>query len=238
MMPPNQLQNQLQAFGGAMINPVQGNFQPMTSYFSALGNPQPSQHQSSNPPRHQGGKMEKARQIIRSTPYQRRVNSKHKPRASELIKLPNPLPECIEQLTDGGSLYCTCCKLNVNSKAQLKQHLNSTKHKMIELGFVDNNQPGTAPKVGQYRCNKCDVMLNSEAQLMQHLGSLRHQSGGATNSVKSQPSTTSTADNLSPNASGLSPSGSSPNGSPPNHQNCREIIKREITPLNPDNSPL
>ena len=27
------------------------------------------------------------------------VNTKHKPRASELIKLPNPLPDCIEQLT-------------------------------------------------------------------------------------------------------------------------------------------
>jgi len=58
MMPPNQLQNQLQAFGGAMINPMQGNFQPMASYFNAFNNSQPQHQPSSVPRNHQGGKME------------------------------------------------------------------------------------------------------------------------------------------------------------------------------------
>ena len=58
MMPPNQLQNQLQAFGGAMINPVQGNFQPMASYFNAFNNSQQQQQPPSVSRHHQGGKME------------------------------------------------------------------------------------------------------------------------------------------------------------------------------------
>ena len=59
MMPPNQLQNQLQAFGGAMINPVQGNFHPMANYFNAFNNQsQPQQQQPPSVSRHQGGKME------------------------------------------------------------------------------------------------------------------------------------------------------------------------------------
>ena len=42
---------------------------------------------------------------------------------------------------ESDGLYCNTCQVNVNSKAQLKQHMNSTKHKMIEMGLIRKETP-------------------------------------------------------------------------------------------------
>ena len=73
---------------------------------------------------------------------------------------------------ESDGLYCDTCRVNVNSKAQLKQHLNSTKHKMIEMGIIRKEIPPNVARVGQYKCSRCDVMLNSEAQFRVFFGRL------------------------------------------------------------------
>ena len=117
--------------------------------------------------------------------------NKLRPKASENVKLPDPLPECISKMNQTTELYCSICELSVNSQQQLTQHLGSTKHKLVSLGLLP--KPSEDPNIkrvvsvqnyekktyrnfqGQYKCKICDVILNSEAQLVQHLKSLRHQ---------------------------------------------------------------
>ena len=60
------------------------------------------------------------------------------------IRIPSPLPEYIERVkeikkSEGncGELFCATCGLYLNSEQQLKSHVKSTKHKMVELGLID-----------------------------------------------------------------------------------------------------
>merc|ERR1712136_307687 len=116
-----------------------------------------------------------ATHLVQHPAYTQRTN-KLRPKASENIKLPDPLPECIEKMDVGGDLYCPVCELSVNSQQQLTQHLGSTKHKLVSLGLLPKpSEDPNIKRVGQYKCKTCDVILNSEAQLVQHLKSLRHQ---------------------------------------------------------------
>lgn len=78
---------------------------------------------------------------------QRRIPSANKlrPKASENVKLPDPLPECISKMNQTTELYCSICELSVNSQQQLTQHLGSTKHKLVSLGLLP--KPSEDPNI-------------------------------------------------------------------------------------------
>jgi len=40
-------------------------------------------------------------------------------------------------------LFCSVCSLYLNSTQQLKSHIKSTKHKMVELGLIDKKTEQT-----------------------------------------------------------------------------------------------
>ncbi|XP_043939900.1 zinc finger protein 385A isoform X2 [Protopterus annectens] len=93
-------------------------------------------------------------------------------------------------------LYCSVCKVAVNSLSQLEAHNKGTKHKTIlearsglgpiksyprlvlrsngELGFQDPNVQERT-----FHCEICNVKVNSEVQLKQHISSRRHRDGVA-----------------------------------------------------------
>ncbi|KAM5157256.1 zinc finger protein 385D isoform 2-T2 [Mantella aurantiaca] len=93
-------------------------------------------------------------------------------------------------------LYCSLCKVAVNSASQLEAHNSGTKHKtMVEA----RNGSGTIkafPRAGvkgrlliskgntglqnkTFHCEICDVHVNSETQLKQHISSRRHKDRAA-----------------------------------------------------------
>uniref|UniRef100_UPI0035900B05 zinc finger protein 385D-like isoform X2 n=1 Tax=Myxine glutinosa TaxID=7769 RepID=UPI0035900B05 len=89
-------------------------------------------------------------------------------------------------------LYCSLCKVIVNSRSQLEAHNKGSKHKtMIQArdgGGVIKAFPrlGTRPQDPQetiktslqdktFYCETCDVHVNSESQLKQHITSRRHK---------------------------------------------------------------
>ncbi|KAM6977150.1 zinc finger protein 385A [Aplochiton taeniatus] len=95
-------------------------------------------------------------------------------------------------------LYCSLCKVAVNSLSQLEAHNKGTKHKTIlearsGLGPI-KAYPRLGPKpVGEqgggpvdpntqertFHCEICNVRVNSELQLKQHISSRRHRDGVA-----------------------------------------------------------
>jgi hypothetical protein len=85
-----------------------------------------------------------ATHLVQHPAYAQRTN-KLRPKASENIKLPDPLPECISKLNQTTELYCNICELSVNSQQQLTQHLGSTKHKLVSLGLLP--KPSEDPNV-------------------------------------------------------------------------------------------
>ncbi|XP_038566557.1 zinc finger protein 385D [Micropterus salmoides] len=94
-------------------------------------------------------------------------------------------------------LYCSLCKVAVNSASQLEAHNSGTKHKtMLEartgVGSIKSfPRPGvksklaTSPKSSTglqnktFYCETCDVHVNSETQLKQHISSRRHKDRAA-----------------------------------------------------------
>ena len=93
-------------------------------------------------------------------------------------------------------LYCSLCKVAVNSASQLEAHNSGTKHKtMLEArngsgtikafpragvkgkGPVNKGNPGLQNKT--FHCEICDVHVNSETQLKQHISSRRHKDRAA-----------------------------------------------------------
>ncbi|KAK9515367.1 hypothetical protein VZT92_026019 [Zoarces viviparus] len=95
-------------------------------------------------------------------------------------------------------LYCSLCKVAVNSLSQLEAHNKGTKHKTIlearsGLGPI-KAYPRIGPKpIGEqgggpvdpntqertFHCEICNVRVNSELQLKQHISSRRHRDGMA-----------------------------------------------------------
>ncbi|KAG7471861.1 hypothetical protein MATL_G00102580 [Megalops atlanticus] len=95
-------------------------------------------------------------------------------------------------------LYCSLCKVAVNSLSQLEAHNKGTKHKTIlearsGLGPI-KAYPRLGPKLGgeqaggaadpntqerTFHCEICNVRVNSELQLKQHISSRRHRDGVA-----------------------------------------------------------
>ncbi|XP_051921999.1 zinc finger protein 385D isoform X3 [Hippocampus zosterae] len=96
-------------------------------------------------------------------------------------------------------LYCSLCKVAVNSPSQLEAHNSGTKHKtMLEarsgVGSIKSfPRPGIKGKVAPpssskastglqnktFYCETCDVHVNSETQLKQHISSRRHKDRAA-----------------------------------------------------------
>ncbi|NXY83503.1 Z385D protein, partial [Alcedo cyanopectus] len=93
-------------------------------------------------------------------------------------------------------LYCSLCKVAVNSASQLEAHNSGTKHKtMLEArngsgtikafpragvkgkGPVNKGSTGLQNKT--FHCEICDVHVNSETQLKQHISSRRHKDRAA-----------------------------------------------------------
>uniref|UniRef100_A0A3Q3JHV2 C2H2-type domain-containing protein n=1 Tax=Monopterus albus TaxID=43700 RepID=A0A3Q3JHV2_MONAL len=94
-------------------------------------------------------------------------------------------------------LYCSLCKVAVNSASQLEAHNSGTKHKtMLEarsgVGSIKSfPRPGVKSKLAAssksstglqnktFYCETCDVHVNSETQLKQHISSRRHKDRAA-----------------------------------------------------------
>ncbi|XP_044028450.1 zinc finger protein 385D-like isoform X2 [Siniperca chuatsi] len=94
-------------------------------------------------------------------------------------------------------LYCSLCKVAVNSASQLQAHNSGTKHKtMLEARSGDGaikSFPRTGVKAKlaappesstglqnkTFHCKICDVHVNSETQLKQHISSRRHKDRAA-----------------------------------------------------------
>ncbi|CAL8239386.1 unnamed protein product, partial [Gadus morhua 'NCC'] len=96
-------------------------------------------------------------------------------------------------------LYCSLCKVAVNSLSQLEAHNKGTKHKTIQearsglgpikayprLGPRVPGEPGASPnseansEERTFHCEICNVRVNSELQLKQHISSRRHRDGVA-----------------------------------------------------------
>ncbi|XP_034440948.1 zinc finger protein 385A-like isoform X2 [Hippoglossus hippoglossus] len=96
-------------------------------------------------------------------------------------------------------LYCSLCKVAVNSLSQLEAHNKGTKHKTIlearsglgpikayprlglkpspEQGGDLSSDPNTQERT--FHCEICNVRVNSELQLKQHISSRRHRDGVA-----------------------------------------------------------
>ncbi|XP_029445151.1 zinc finger protein 385D isoform X2 [Rhinatrema bivittatum] len=93
-------------------------------------------------------------------------------------------------------LYCSLCKVAVNSASQLEAHNSGTKHKtMMEArngsgtikafprtgikGKGPINKGSTGLQNKTFHCEICDVHVNSETQLKQHISSRRHKDRAA-----------------------------------------------------------
>ncbi|XP_063778275.1 zinc finger protein 385D isoform X2 [Pseudophryne corroboree] len=93
-------------------------------------------------------------------------------------------------------LYCSLCKVAVNSASQLEAHNSGTKHKtMVEArngsgtikafpravvkGRGPINKINTGLQNKTFHCEICDVHVNSETQLKQHISSRRHKDRAA-----------------------------------------------------------
>nr|XP_057909372.1 zinc finger protein 385D isoform X2 [Doryrhamphus excisus] len=94
-------------------------------------------------------------------------------------------------------LYCSLCKVAVNSASQLEAHNSGTKHKtMLEArsgvgsiksfpraGVKGKLAPPSKTSTGlqnkTFYCETCDVHVNSETQLKQHISSRRHKDRAA-----------------------------------------------------------
>ncbi|XP_078249963.1 zinc finger protein 385B isoform X4 [Pogona vitticeps] len=89
-------------------------------------------------------------------------------------------------------LYCSLCKVAVNSLSQLEAHNTGSKHKtMVEARNgagpiksyprpgsrlkTHSNTTGSGLQNKTFHCEICDVHVNSEIQLKQHISSRRHK---------------------------------------------------------------
>eukprot|EP00070_Physeter_catodon_P028586 XP_028335480.1 zinc finger protein 385B isoform X3 [Physeter catodon] len=89
-------------------------------------------------------------------------------------------------------LYCSLCKVAVNSLSQLEAHNTGSKHKtMVEARNgagpiksyprpgsrlkMQNGNKGSGLQNKTFHCEICDVHVNSEIQLKQHISSRRHK---------------------------------------------------------------
>ncbi|KAM4622591.1 zinc finger protein 385C isoform 2-T2 [Discoglossus pictus] len=92
-------------------------------------------------------------------------------------------------------LYCTTCKVTVNSASQLEAHNAGAKHRSILEGQSTHQRRGRGKALSRaarkpkrignkssvgiqnkaYNCPVCEIHVNSETQLKQHMSSRRHK---------------------------------------------------------------
>ncbi|XP_013864575.1 zinc finger protein 385A isoform X2 [Austrofundulus limnaeus] len=123
------------------------------------------------------------------------------PSADPDMPSPAPSPSSGESEEEKAKklLYCSLCKVAVNSLSQLEAHNKGTKHKTIlearsglgpikayprlgpkpsaEQGGEVSSDPNTQERT--FHCEICNVRVNSELQLKQHISSRRHRDGVA-----------------------------------------------------------
>ncbi|XP_034388818.1 zinc finger protein 385A-like isoform X2 [Cyclopterus lumpus] len=125
------------------------------------------------------------------------------PAAAGLPETPSPAPSPSsgesEEKKANKLLYCSLCKVAVNSLSQLEAHNKGTKHKTIlearsglgpiksyprlgpkpspEQGGELSSDPNTQERT--FHCEICNVRVISELQLKQHISSRRHRDGVA-----------------------------------------------------------
>ncbi|XP_029789154.1 zinc finger protein 385B, partial [Suricata suricatta] len=104
---------------------------------------------------------------------------------------PGTVPESEEEKAKK-LLYCSLCKVAVNSLSQLEAHNTGSKHKtMVEARNgagpiksyprpgsrlkMQNGSKGSGLQNKTFHCEICDVHVNSEIQLKQHISSRRHK---------------------------------------------------------------
>ncbi|XP_051259108.1 zinc finger protein 385B isoform X2 [Dicentrarchus labrax] len=116
------------------------------------------------------------------------------PTASQASSQDAPLSAESEEEKAKKLLYCSLCKVAVNSLSQLEAHNAGSKHKtMLEARsgagpIKAYPRPGAKLKNGStsgvkgsglqnktFHCQICDVHVNSEIQLKQHISSRRHK---------------------------------------------------------------
>ncbi|XP_061917421.1 zinc finger protein 385B [Entelurus aequoreus] len=134
-------------------------------------------------------------EVAPSSPSSSRAGSETPP-PSPAPTLPQEAPpttECEEERAKQ-LMYCSLCKVAVNSLSQLQAHNAGSKHKtMLDArsgaGPIKSYpRPGTKPKTcgaatvkgsglqnKTFHCQTCDVHVNSEIQLKQHITSRRHK---------------------------------------------------------------
>ncbi|XP_054633097.1 zinc finger protein 385A isoform X2 [Dunckerocampus dactyliophorus] len=119
------------------------------------------------------------------------------PNSEQLATGSPPSPETEEDKAKK-LLYCSLCKVAVNSLSQLEAHNKGTKHKTIlearsglgpikaypRLGPKPSGEQGCGPvdpntQERTFHCEICNVRVNSELQLKQHISSRRHRDGMA-----------------------------------------------------------
>ncbi|XP_028674009.1 zinc finger protein 385D [Erpetoichthys calabaricus] len=93
-------------------------------------------------------------------------------------------------------LYCSLCKVAVNSASQLEAHNSGTKHKTMLEARSGSGTIKAFPRLGikgkvvpikaitglqnkTFHCEICNVHVNSETQLKQHISSRRHKDRAA-----------------------------------------------------------
>jgi len=96
------------------------------------------------------------------------------------ISIPDPLPSYIEKVNriksvteNEDELYCDICRVYLNSVQQLGSHKKSTKHKLVKMGIIKNNQKRRSTR--RFKCKPCECIMNSDSQLLHHLNSTRHK---------------------------------------------------------------
>ncbi|XP_036735329.2 zinc finger protein 385B isoform X1 [Manis pentadactyla] len=115
--------------------------------------------------------------------------------ATSPSKSTNGAPETVSESEEEKAkklLYCSLCKVAVNSLSQLEAHNTGSKHKtMVEARNgagpiksyprpgsrlkMQNGSKGSGLQNKTFHCEICDVHVNSEIQLKQHISSRRHK---------------------------------------------------------------
>ncbi|XP_049340623.1 zinc finger protein 385B isoform X2 [Astyanax mexicanus] len=130
-----------------------------------------------------------------SSPPAEPANQPAPPALKPLPKQPSPPEPSLESEEEKAKklLYCSLCKVAVNSLSQLEAHNTGSKHKtMLEarngagpikayprpgskLKVQANVLKGSGLQNKTFHCEICDVHVNSEIQLKQHISSRRHK---------------------------------------------------------------
>ncbi|XP_040499255.1 zinc finger protein 385B isoform X3 [Ursus maritimus] len=115
--------------------------------------------------------------------------------AASPLKSTNGAPSTVSESEEEKAkklLYCSLCKVAVNSLSQLEAHNTGSKHKtMVEARNgagpiksyprpgsrlkMQNGSKGSGLQNKTFHCEICDVHVNSEIQLKQHISSRRHK---------------------------------------------------------------